>query len=118
MKATSFRLASTKENDATPQIKIKAGGHFETTAMAIQWGAATHTVAPPLAVLTTRTAMSNIDNLSIQLYTLGRELGEIAQRTRDQGITLGYHNHHWELAPKDGAKTARASYAFISHMGV
>jgi sugar phosphate isomerase/epimerase len=37
---------------------------------------------------------------------LGHELGEIAQRTRYQGITLGYHNHHWELAPKDGAKTA------------
>jgi hypothetical protein len=62
--------------------------------------------------------MSNIDNLSIRLYTLGRELGEIAQRTRDQGITLGYHDHHWELAPKDGAKTARASYAFISRIGV
>ncbi len=37
---------------------------------------------------------------------LGRELGEIAERMRDQGITFGYHNHHWELAPKDGAKTA------------
>ena len=37
---------------------------------------------------------------------LGHELGEIAQRMRDQGITLGYHNHHWELAQKDGTKTA------------
>ena len=37
---------------------------------------------------------------------LGRELGEIAERMRDQGIVFGYHNHHWELAPKDGAKTA------------
>jgi sugar phosphate isomerase/epimerase len=37
---------------------------------------------------------------------LGRELGEIAERMRDEGITFGYHNHHWELAPKDGAKTA------------
>jgi len=37
---------------------------------------------------------------------LGSELGEIAERMRDQGITFGYHNHHWELAPKDGAKTA------------
>jgi sugar phosphate isomerase/epimerase len=37
---------------------------------------------------------------------LGRELGEIAVRMRDYGITFGYHNHHWELAPKDGAKSA------------
>jgi sugar phosphate isomerase/epimerase len=37
---------------------------------------------------------------------LGRELGELAERMRDQGITLGYHNHDWELAPKDGSKTA------------
>ena len=37
---------------------------------------------------------------------LGRELGEIAERMRDQGIAFGYHNHHWELQPKDGAKTA------------
>jgi sugar phosphate isomerase/epimerase len=37
---------------------------------------------------------------------LGRELGEIARRMRDQGITLGYHNHNWELEPKDGAGTA------------
>jgi sugar phosphate isomerase/epimerase len=37
---------------------------------------------------------------------LGRELGEIAERMRDQGIAFGYHNHHWELALKDGAKTA------------
>ncbi|MBV8275274.1 MAG: TIM barrel protein [Verrucomicrobia bacterium] len=38
--------------------------------------------------------------------TLGRELGELAERLRDEGITLGYHNHHWELAPKEGTKTA------------
>jgi sugar phosphate isomerase/epimerase len=37
---------------------------------------------------------------------LGHELGEIAERLRDQGISFGYHNHDWELAPKDGAKTA------------
>ena len=37
---------------------------------------------------------------------LGRELGELAERLRDQGITFGYHNHHWELAPKEGTKTA------------
>jgi sugar phosphate isomerase/epimerase len=37
---------------------------------------------------------------------LGRELGEIAQRMHEQGIAFGYHNHHWELIPKEGAKTA------------
>jgi sugar phosphate isomerase/epimerase len=37
---------------------------------------------------------------------LGRELGEIAKRMRDQGIALGYHNHHWELEPKDGTRIA------------
>ncbi len=37
---------------------------------------------------------------------LGRELGAIAERLRGQGIQLGYHNHHWELTPKEGAKTA------------
>jgi sugar phosphate isomerase/epimerase len=37
---------------------------------------------------------------------LGSELGEIAERMRGQGIPFGYHNHHWELAPKEGAKTA------------
>jgi sugar phosphate isomerase/epimerase len=38
--------------------------------------------------------------------SLGRELGQIAERFQSQGIRLGYHNHHWELKPKDGAKTA------------
>jgi sugar phosphate isomerase/epimerase len=38
--------------------------------------------------------------------TLGRQLGEIAKRMREQGIAFGYHNHDWELAPKDGVKTA------------
>jgi sugar phosphate isomerase/epimerase len=37
---------------------------------------------------------------------LGRELGQMAERLRGQGIELGYHNHHWELKPKDGGKTA------------
>jgi sugar phosphate isomerase/epimerase len=37
---------------------------------------------------------------------LGRELGQLADRLRDEGITFGYHNHHWELAPKEGTKTA------------
>jgi sugar phosphate isomerase/epimerase len=38
--------------------------------------------------------------------TLGRELGQLAERLRNEGITFGYHNHHWELAPKEGSKTA------------
>ena len=37
---------------------------------------------------------------------LGRELGDMAHRFHEQGIRLGYHNHHWELKPKDGDKTA------------
>jgi sugar phosphate isomerase/epimerase len=37
---------------------------------------------------------------------LGRELGDLSVRMRDQGIAFGYHNHHWELSPKEGAKTA------------
>ena len=37
---------------------------------------------------------------------LGRELGGLAERLRGQGIRLGYHNHHWELKPKEGGKTA------------
>ena len=37
---------------------------------------------------------------------LGHELGQIAERFHDQGISFGYHNHDWELAPKEGAKTA------------
>jgi sugar phosphate isomerase/epimerase len=36
---------------------------------------------------------------------LGHELGEISERLRGQGIELGYHNHAWELEPKDGART-------------
>ena len=37
---------------------------------------------------------------------LGRELGEMSERLREQGIELGYHNHHWELEPKEGGRTA------------
>jgi sugar phosphate isomerase/epimerase len=37
---------------------------------------------------------------------LGRELGDMAERLRQQGIELGYHNHHWELAAKEGGRTA------------
>jgi len=38
--------------------------------------------------------------------SLGRELGQMAARFQEQGLTLGYHNHHWELKPKEGDKTA------------
>jgi sugar phosphate isomerase/epimerase len=37
---------------------------------------------------------------------LGCELGGMAERFQSEGIRLGYHNHNWELTPKDGAKTA------------
>jgi len=37
---------------------------------------------------------------------LGKELGEIAEHLRGQGIAFGYHNHDWELSPKEGTKTA------------
>ena len=37
---------------------------------------------------------------------VGKELGEMSERLRGQGIELGYHNHDWELAPKEGGKTA------------
>jgi sugar phosphate isomerase/epimerase len=38
--------------------------------------------------------------------SLGHELGALAKRFADAGIRLGYHNHDWELKPKDGATTA------------
>jgi sugar phosphate isomerase/epimerase len=37
---------------------------------------------------------------------LGRELAEMTQHFQKSGIRLGYHNHDWELKPKEGAKTA------------
>lgn len=37
---------------------------------------------------------------------LGAELGVMSERFRGQGIALGYHNHDWELTPKQGGKTA------------
>lgn len=37
---------------------------------------------------------------------LGRELGGMSKRFAGSGIRLGYHNHDWELKPKDGDKTA------------
>ena len=38
--------------------------------------------------------------------SLGQELGRMAERFQREGIRLGYHNHDWELRPKDGGKTA------------
>ena len=38
--------------------------------------------------------------------SLGRELAALATRFAEEGIQLGYHNHNWELKPKDGTKTA------------
>jgi sugar phosphate isomerase/epimerase len=37
---------------------------------------------------------------------LGTELAGMAERFQGRGIELGYHNHHWELKPKEGARTA------------
>lgn len=37
---------------------------------------------------------------------LGHELGSIADRLAKADIRLGYHNHDWELAPKEGDATA------------
>jgi sugar phosphate isomerase/epimerase len=37
---------------------------------------------------------------------LGAELGALATRFAGEGIRLGYHNHNWELKPKDGNLTA------------
>jgi sugar phosphate isomerase/epimerase len=38
--------------------------------------------------------------------SLGQELGGMAERFQKDGIRLGYHNHNWEMIPKDGAMTA------------
>jgi sugar phosphate isomerase/epimerase len=37
---------------------------------------------------------------------VGRELGLMAERFAKQGLKLGYHNHDWELAPKENGKNA------------
>jgi sugar phosphate isomerase/epimerase len=37
---------------------------------------------------------------------IGLELGRLSERFARDGIRLGYHNHHWELQPKDHGKTA------------
>ena len=37
---------------------------------------------------------------------LGAELGDLAEDFQMSGIRLGYHNHHWEMEPKEGEKTA------------
>lgn len=36
----------------------------------------------------------------------GAELGALAVEFAAAGITLGYHNHHWELEDKGGGRTA------------
>ena len=45
---------------------------------------------------------------------LGRELGEFARRTQDHGIGLGYHNHNWELQPKEGGAALELLFAAAS----
>jgi sugar phosphate isomerase/epimerase len=37
---------------------------------------------------------------------LGSELGEMARRFDSRGVQLGYHNHNWELQPKQGGHNA------------
>jgi sugar phosphate isomerase/epimerase len=37
---------------------------------------------------------------------LGKELGDFAHRFAEEGISLGYHNHDWELQPKAGGANA------------
>ena len=39
---------------------------------------------------------------------IGKELAEMADRFARSGISLGYHNHHWELEKKEGETTALA----------
>jgi sugar phosphate isomerase/epimerase len=36
---------------------------------------------------------------------VGAELGAMAQRMQEQGLALGYHNHHWELQPFSDGRT-------------
>jgi sugar phosphate isomerase/epimerase len=37
---------------------------------------------------------------------LGRELGQMAMRAKDRGMTLGYHNHDWELNRQADGRSA------------
>jgi sugar phosphate isomerase/epimerase len=37
---------------------------------------------------------------------LGGELAALSERFARAGISFGYHNHDWDLAPKEGASTA------------
>ena len=37
---------------------------------------------------------------------MGRELAALTKSLANEGIALGYHNHHWELDKKDGDLTA------------
>ncbi|WP_246716377.1 sugar phosphate isomerase/epimerase family protein [Martelella soudanensis] len=38
--------------------------------------------------------------------SLGRELGELASRLAENGITLGYHNHFWEFDILDNGENS------------
>jgi len=38
--------------------------------------------------------------------SLGHELGTLSQHFAEADIRLGYHNHNWELKPKEGSTTA------------
>ena len=51
--------------------------------------------------------------------SLGRELGQMAVRAKERGIELGYHNHHWELAPQaDGRSALDCLFAGAGHAPV
>ena len=43
-------------------------------------------------------------------HHVGRELGDMAARIADEGIRLGYHNHHWELEPMADGRPALAHF--------
>ncbi|MFC0406891.1 sugar phosphate isomerase/epimerase family protein [Roseomonas elaeocarpi] len=38
--------------------------------------------------------------------SLGAELGALSERFEREGVRLGYHNHNWELTPKEGGRNA------------
>ena len=50
------------------------------------------------------------DGDAAQWQRAGRELGEMALRARDEGVSLGYHNHAWELAPMADGRPALAHF--------
>lgn len=40
----------------------------------------------------------------------GAELAAMAHRVREVGLSLGYHNHHWELLPLEDGRPALAHF--------